>query len=160
MDEARIAEWSSRSVTGGRASLPSRSAEPSNWTAAMVATRGTDQMQILSVASLFAGAFGITALPAAAAAQQEQGRDVTVGNWDGKVDAGHWFNLSNVNGPVTIDQSRDKSVHVRAEKFPHDDGDIRDVRFVVIQFGGDVRICALSKENDSCDEDGLHSYGD
>lgn len=49
---------------------------------------------------------------------------------------------------------------MRAEKFPHDDGDIRDVRFVVIQSGGDVRVCALSKENDRCDEDGLHSYGD
>ncbi len=117
-------------------------------------------MRIFSVASLFAGAIGITALPAAAAAQQEQGRDVTVWNWDGKVDAGHWFNLNNMNGSVTIDQSRDNSVHVRAEKIPHDDGDIRDVRFVVIQSGGDVRVCALSKENDRCDEDGLHSYGD
>ena len=117
-------------------------------------------MRIFSVATLFVGAVGITALPAATAAQQEQGRDVTVWNWEGKVDAGHWFNLNNVNGSVTIDQSRDNSVHVRAEKFPHDDGDIRDVRFVVIQSGGDVRICALSKENDRCDEDGFHSYGD
>jgi len=65
-----------------------------------------------------------------------------------------------VNGSVTIDQSSDNSVHVRAEKFPGRDGDIRDVRFVVIQYDGDVRICALSKENDRCDEDGLHSYGD
>lgn len=111
-------------------------------------------MRIFSVASL------IIALPALAAAQQEQGRDVTVWNWDGKVDAGHWFYLSNVNGAVTIDQSRDNSVHVRAEKLPHEDGDIRDVRFVVIQSGGDVRVCALSKEDDRCDEDGLHSYGD
>ena len=117
-------------------------------------------MRIFSVASLVAGAIGITALPCAAAAQQEQGRDVTVWNWDGRVESGHWFNLNNVNGPVTIDQSRDNSVHVRAEKIPHDDGDIRDVRFVVIQSDGDVRICALSKENDRCDEDGLHSYGD
>ncbi|MFN2603085.1 MAG: DUF4097 domain-containing protein [Gemmatimonadaceae bacterium] len=117
-------------------------------------------MRIFSVASLFAGAIGIAAIPAAVFAQQEQGRDVTVWNWDGRVDSGHWFNLSNVNGSVTIDPSRDNSVHVRAEKFPHDDGDIRDVRFVVIQNGGDVRICALNKENDRCDEDGLHSYGD
>ena len=117
-------------------------------------------MRIFSVASLFAGSIAITALPAAVAAQQEQGRDVTVWNWDGRVDAGHWFNLSNVNGPVTIDQSRDNSVHVRAEKIPHEDGDIHDVRFVVIQGGGDVRICALSRENDRCDEDGLRSSGD
>src|SRR6266851_9921629 len=160
MEEARIAEWSSRSGTGGRASLPSRSVETSNWSAATVATRGTDHMRIFSVASLVAGAVGLTALPVAAAAQQEQGRDVTIWNWDGKVDAGHWFNLSNVNGSVTVDKSSDNSVHVRAEKFPRRDGDIRDVRFVVIQRDGDVRVCALSKENDRCDEDGLHSYGD
>lgn len=98
--------------------------------------------------------------PAVSRAQQEVGRDVTVWTWDGRVDAGHWFSLSNVNGSVTIDPSSDNSVHVRAEKIPHRDGDIRDVRFVVIQSGGDLRICALTYDNDRCDEDGLRSLGD
>lgn len=96
----------------------------------------------------------------ASAQQQELGRDVTTWTWDARIDSGHWFNLSNVNGSVTIDPSSDNSIHVRAEKIPHRDGDIHDVRFVVIQSDGDVRICALSFDNDRCDEEGLHSNGE
>jgi hypothetical protein len=117
-------------------------------------------MKKLVIVSMLASAAAVAGAPAPAAAQQEVGRDVKVWTWDGRVDAGHWFSLNNVNGSVTIDQSSDNSVHVRAEKIPHRDGDIRDVRFVVIQRGGDVRICALTRENDRCDEDGLHSSGD
>jgi len=100
------------------------------------------------------------AVPNASPAQQELGRDVEVWTWQGRVDSGRWFRLSNVNGSVTISPSSDNQVHVRAEKNPGRDGDIRDVRFAVVQSGGDVRICALTYENDRCDEDGLHSSGD
>lgn len=113
-----------------------------------------------AIVSILASAIVVAAAPAAASAQQEYGRDVTVWTWDGRIDAGRWFSLNNVNGSVTIDPSSDNSVHVRAEKIPHRDGDIRDVRFVVIQSGGDIHICALTRENDRCDEDGLHSDGD
>lgn len=109
---------------------------------------------------MLTSAVAVAAAPAAARAQQEYGRDVTVWTWEGRVDAGHLFSLNNVNGSVTIDPSPDNSVHVRAEKIPHRDGDIRDVRFAVIQSDGNLRICALSRENDRCDEDGLHSSGD
>ena len=95
--------------------------------------------------------------PAAAGAQQELGREDRVWTWDGRIDSSRWFYLHNVNGSVTIDASNDNSIHVRAEKIPHRDGDIRDVRFVVVQMGGDIRICALSKEGDQCDEDGFRS---
>lgn len=117
-------------------------------------------MKKMVVVSMFMSAVAVAAVPAAARAQQEVGRDVTVWTWDGRVDTGHWFSLNNVNGSVTIDPSPDNSIHVRAEKIPHRDGDIRDVRFAVIQSDGDVRVCALSRENDRCDEDGLHSSGD
>ncbi len=99
------------------------------------------------------------AAPAVSSSQEEVGRDVKVWTWDGRVDSGRWFSLSNVNGSVTVDPSSDNSVHVRAEKIPHRDGDIRDVRFTVIQMGGDVRICALTYDTDRCDEDGMHSSG-
>ncbi len=101
----------------------------------------------------------VAATPAVSPAQQEVGRDVAVWTWDGRVDAGNWFKLSNVNGSVTIDASRDNSVHVRAEKIAHRDGDIRDVRFTVLQSGGDVRICTLTYNEDRCDDDGMHSSG-
>jgi len=117
-------------------------------------------MKKIFIVSILASGVAVVVAPAAARAQQEVGRDVTVWTWNGRVSAGNWFSLSNVNGSVNIDTSPDNSIHVRAEKIPHRDGDIRDVRFVVIQSGGDVRICALSRENDRCDEDGLHSSGD
>lgn len=99
-------------------------------------------------------------VPNASPAQSDLGRDVQVWTWNGRVDSGRWFKLSNVNGSVTIDPSSDNQIHVRAEKNPGRDGDIRDVRFAVVQSGGDVRICALTYEEDRCDEDGFHSSGD
>jgi hypothetical protein len=117
-------------------------------------------MKRFFVVSVLASAVAVAASPAPATAQQEVGRDVTVWTWDGRISSGNWFYLHNVNGAVNIEESRDNSIHVRAEKIPHRDGDIHDVRFVVIQSGGDVRICALSRENDRCDEDGLRSSDD
>jgi DUF4097 and DUF4098 domain-containing protein YvlB len=111
-------------------------------------------MNKFAVLSLLAIA---AAAPGARAQQQELGREDRVWTWDGRVDNGRWFYLNNVNGSVSIDPSSDNSIHVRAEKIPHRDGDIRDVRFVVVQMGGDIRICALSREGDYCDEDGFHS---
>ncbi len=116
-------------------------------------------MKNFAVLSLIASA-ALVASPSSALAQQELGRDVRIWTWDGAVEAGRWFSLTNVNGSVTIDASSDNQVHVRAEKIPHRDGDIRDVRFVVIQSGGDTRVCALNREDEYCDEDGLHSGGD
>ena len=117
-------------------------------------------MKKLLIVSMLASGMAVVASPAVARAQQEVGRDVTVWTWDGRINSGNWFHLNNVNGSVNIEESRDNSIHVRAEKIPHRDGDIRDVRFVVVQMGGDLRICALSRENDRCDEDGLRSSGD
>jgi DUF4097 and DUF4098 domain-containing protein YvlB len=111
-----------------------------------------------SVIGLMIAAVAVT--PSVSRAQQRLGRDVAVWTWDGRVDAGRWFNLSNINGSVTIDPSSDNSVHVRAEKLPHRDGDIRDVSFVVIQNSGDLRICTMTYDDDRCDEDGFHSSGD
>ena len=101
-----------------------------------------------------------TAVPNASPAQSDLGRDVPVWTWNGNVGSGRWFRLSNVNGSVTIGPSSDNQVHVRAEKNPGRDGDIRDVRFAVVQSGGDVTICALTYEEDRCDEDGVQSSGD
>jgi putative adhesin len=112
-----------------------------------------------SLAAMVVIASFFTAAPKKIRAQ-ELGRDVTVWTWQGRVDQGRWFKLSSVNGPVTVESSNDGLIHVRAEKIPHRDGDIRDVRFAVVQSGGDVRICALWYDRDECDQDGLHSEGD
>ena len=101
-----------------------------------------------------------TAMPAASRAQSDLGRDVQVWTWNGNVGSGRWFRLSNVNGSVSIGPSSDNQVHVRAEKNPGREGDIRDVRFAVVQSGGNVTICALTYEEDQCDEDGIQSSRD
>jgi hypothetical protein len=98
---------------------------------------------------------GLIAFTAVSAGAQDLGRSSETWTWDGRVESGRWFKLSSVNGPVTVEPSSDNRVHVRAEK-DVGRGRVTDVAFQVIQSGGDVRICALWR-NDTCDEDGLHS---
>lgn len=93
---------------------------------------------------------------ATSAFAQDLGRNSETWTWDGRVDGGHWFSLSSVNGPVTVEPSNDGQVHIRAEKIVERRGSINDVAFQVIQSGGDVRVCALWR-NDVCDDDGMHS---
>lgn len=92
---------------------------------------------------------------ASVASAQDLGRNQETWTWDGRVASGNWFRLSSVNGPVTIEPSSDNMVHVRAEKDVGSRGRVSDVAFQVIQDGGDVRICALWRDDD-CDDDGVH----
>jgi hypothetical protein len=98
---------------------------------------------------------GTLALVATSAGAQDLGRNSETWTWDGRVESGRWFRISSVNGPVTVEPSPDNMVHVRAEK-DLGRGRVSDVAFQVVQSGGDVRVCALWR-NDTCDEDGLHS---
>ncbi|HVF40496.1 MAG TPA: DUF4097 family beta strand repeat-containing protein [Gemmatimonadaceae bacterium] len=95
----------------------------------------------------------IVTMPLSVAAQV--GRDAETWTWDGRVEAGRWFKLSNVNGAVIVEPSSDNMVHVRAEKTVRR-GSVTDVAFQVVQSGGDVRICALWRRS-VCDEDGMRS---
>lgn len=108
------------------------------------------------ICCMMTGAMVLAAIAPAVGHSQDLGRDVAVWTWDGNVDRGRWFRLSSVNGPVTVEPSRDNRIHVRAEKIVRR-GDLRDVRFRVVESGGDVRVCAMWRESDVCDEDGLRS---
>lgn len=104
--------------------------------------------------------FVVVALVAASIApsavvSQEVGRNQETWTWTGRVESGKWFRLSSVNGPVSIEASRDKMVHVRAEKEVRR-GAVTDVAFQVVESGGDVTICALWRRS-YCDEEGQHS---
>jgi hypothetical protein len=99
----------------------------------------------------------LIAAPLAAWAQGD-GRDASTWTWDGRMSSGNTFRLSSINGPVSIESSPDNMVHVRAEKIVNR-GDVTDVHFQVIQSGGDVHVCALWQQ-DSCDDDGMHSHRD
>src|SRR5438105_8493570 len=51
-------------------------------------------------------------------AQQQYGRDSDVWRWDGRVDAGKWMNVFNVNGSVEFTPRPDNMVHLVAAKRP------------------------------------------
>ena len=73
-------------------------------------------------------------------AQQQFGRDSDVWHWDGKVDAGRWMHVFNVNGSVDFLPSNDNMIHLLAEKRTNR-GDPDDIHYEVVQEGGNVTIC-------------------
>ena len=89
-------------------------------------------------------------------AQQEYGRDSGTWRWDGRVDAGHWMNVFNVNGTVDFAPSTDNMVHLLAEK--RSNGRERDdIHYEVVQAGGNVTICAIWNNNARCEDGGPSS---
>ena len=89
-------------------------------------------------------------------AQQQYGRDSDTWRWDGRVDAGHWMNVFNVNGSVDFAPSADNMVHVLAEK--RSNGRERDdIHYEVVQSGGNVTICAIWNDNSRCEDEGMSS---
>lgn len=104
---------------------------------------------------LFAALLALAALPAIAGAQGD-GRNLRTWRWDGRVDAGHWMGVHNVNGEIHVLPSSDDQVHVVAEK-RENGGNLDEVTFRVVQDGGDVTICAIWRDNGSCEINGYRS---
>jgi hypothetical protein len=97
------------------------------------------------------------ALPAAG--QSRQGDNF---NWSGRVQAGRWVRVRNLNGSITVGQATGDNVEVTATK-RYRRGDPNFVRIETKKFGaGDenVLICALWGENSSCDEHSYQTRGD
>jgi DUF4097 and DUF4098 domain-containing protein YvlB len=107
---------------------------------------------------MFAALLALAALPAIAGAQGD-GRNLTTWRWDGRVDAGHWMGVHNINGSVQFAPSSDNQVHVVAEK-RENGGDLGEVTFRVVQDGGDVTICAIWHDNGDCEINGYHQDRD
>jgi hypothetical protein len=87
-------------------------------------------------------------------AQQQYGRDTDTWKWDGRVDAGRWMNVFNINGSVDFVPSTDNMVHVLAEKRSNG-REMDNIHFEVVQSGGNVTICAIWEDNSRCQEDGI-----
>src|SRR5919206_3440527 len=94
---------------------------------------------------------------AAPAVAQQQSTDNTF-TWDGKMAAGSWLRIRNLNGSVNVERADGDVAQVRGEK-QWRRGDPRLVRFQVIKDGDNVTVCALWDEDDLCDETGYHSHG-
>ncbi|MBC7791594.1 MAG: DUF4097 family beta strand repeat protein [Anaerolineae bacterium] len=99
----------------------------------------------------------LTALlvPSLAIAQESE-RDEKAFTWTGKIPAGSWVRVRNLNGGIDVEPGTGTDTEVRGEK-KWRRGDPRDVRFEVIKDGDNVTICALWYEESSCDADGYHT---
>jgi hypothetical protein len=91
-------------------------------------------------------------------AQQQYGRDSDTWRWDGRVEAGKWMNIFNVNGSVDFMPSEDNSVHVLAEKRTREGRETDDIHYEVVQAGGNVTICAIWNDNPRCEDGGVESF--
>lgn len=87
-------------------------------------------------------------------AQQQYGRDTDTWRWDGRVDAGRWMHVVNINGSVDFSPSSDNMVHVVAEKRSNG-RDMDDIHFEVVQSNGNVTICAIWNDNSRCEDGGM-----
>ncbi len=97
------------------------------------------------------------AVSASAGAQQRLGQDTDTWRWDGRVDAGKWVRIFNLNGGIEFTASPDNQVHIIAEKNTRR-GDRRDVYFEVVQSSnGNLTVCAIFYEDHSCEEDSYNS---
>ncbi|MDB4878508.1 MAG: hypothetical protein JWM41_4954 [Gemmatimonadetes bacterium] len=98
------------------------------------------------------------ALPAAG--QQRQTGDTF--NWTGRIPAGRWIRIQNLNGAITVGQASGDNVEVTATKHWRR-GDPSAVRFETTKVGPgseSVLICALWGDTSSCDERGYRSHDD
>jgi hypothetical protein len=90
-------------------------------------------------------------------AQQQYGRDSDTWRWDGRVDAGRWMNVFNVNGSVDFAPSPDNMVHLLAEKRSNG-REMDDIHFEVVQAGGNVTICAIWNNSARCEDGDVESF--
>jgi len=97
------------------------------------------------------------ALPIAAQAQQSEPF-----NWSGRVPAGRWIRVRDLNGSITVGAATGDNVEVIATKRWRR-GDPNTVRIETKKFGPNdesVLICALWGERSSCDERHYETHGD
>jgi hypothetical protein len=87
---------------------------------------------------------------------QEPSRERDAFNWSGRVPAGRWIYVRNLNGEIRVEPTTGDQVQVTAVKTWRR-GDPADVRIEVKKYGPndqDVVICALWSEDSYCDESG------
>ncbi len=111
-------------------------------------------MQRAIAAALLASLF----VPSLAIAQERE-RDEKAFSWTGKIPAGSWVRVRNLNGGVDVEPGTGADTEITAEKNWRR-GDPKDVRFEVIKDGDNVTICALWFEQSSCDAEGYHTRGE
>jgi hypothetical protein len=108
---------------------------------------------------LFTSLALITTIALPAAGQARQGDNFS---WSGKIPAGRWIRIRNLNGGITVGPASGDNVEVTATKRWRR-GDPSVVHFDVQKFGPgneSVVICALWGDRASCDDRHYESHGD
>ena len=106
---------------------------------------------------LAAALVGGLSLPAAIDAQERQ-TERNAFQWSGRIPAGAWLRVRNINGPITVVAGTGAAAEVTADKSWRR-GDPSQVRVEMVPDGNNVTICAIWHENVRCDEDGYHGRG-
>jgi DUF4097 and DUF4098 domain-containing protein YvlB len=81
-------------------------------------------------------------------------------HWSGEVARNHWVYVRNLNGAVRVEQGTGPKVEITAVKRWRR-GNPEEVTINVRQSGsgrGDLVVCALWRNRDSCDEDGYRGF--
>ena len=118
-----------------------------------LAARRTHLVAVSTVAVMSLAASG------ASAQQRSNDRDFS---WDGRITAGRWLYVRDLNGSIRVERATGERAEVTAVKRWRR-GNPEDIRIETRRLGGDdgdVLICAFWTENASCDEDGYRSRGD
>ncbi len=114
---------------------------------------------LTTVVRIAVGRVCAAALLAGALAAPARAQDANSFAWDGKVPAGGWVKVRDLNGDVRVESGSGDRVVITAVKRARR-GDPKDVRIEVRRYGNDnVLVCALWNEQATCDEDGYHSNG-
>jgi hypothetical protein len=100
----------------------------------------------------------LTLVSLPAVGQTRQSGDVF--NWSGKIPAGRWIRIQNLNGEITVGQASGDNVEVVATKhWRRGDPSVVRVEAQKPNSAGDVLICALWGEESSCDDRGSRTRG-
>ena len=102
-------------------------------------------------------ALSILVLASPAAAQQRASSDDFT--WQGRVPAGQWLQIRNINGQISVDRATGDQVEVVATK-RWKKGDPADVRIETTRFGDNDQnalVCAIWGPSTTCDERGYHN---
>ena len=111
------------------------------------------------------GAAAGTALFLAIGARPGAGQTAQSGdtfNWSGKIPAGAWIRIQNLNGPISVEPATGDNVEVIATKHCRR-GDPNYVHFTTAKFGPhgeSVVICALWGDRTECDENHYNTRSD
>jgi hypothetical protein len=102
----------------------------------------------------FVVAVALSALALPVTAQERSTGDEFT--WQGRVPAGEWLQIRNINGQITVDRATGDQVEVVATK-RYRRGDPSRVRVEVSRFGQQsALVCAIWGETTTCDERGYH----